>query len=117
MNQLTNVFKVLTDETRLRIIILLAQEELCVCQLSGIMDISQPKVSKHLSKLRDMGFAIDKRKERFVFYRLQKENQILTNITNDILKNVNEFPQLIADQNGLSDKEKYLNQCSCNLVD
>lgn len=117
MNQLTNVFKVFSDETRLRIIILLAQEELCVCQLSGILDISQPKISKHLSKLRDMGFAIDKRKERFVFYRLETENQFLTNITNDILKNLNEFPQLIVDQNGLTDKDKYLNQCGCNLDD
>ncbi len=42
MNTLINTFKLLSDETRLRIILLLQQEELCVCQLTGILDISQP---------------------------------------------------------------------------
>ncbi|MEG2199013.1 MAG: metalloregulator ArsR/SmtB family transcription factor [Anaerovorax sp.] len=115
MNQLTTVFKAFSDETRLRILILLAQEELCVCQLSGIMDISQPKVSKHLSKLRDMGFVIDQRKERFVFYRLQRKNRFLMTITEDILQKSEEFPQLLADRCGLAEREQYLSQCNCNL--
>ena len=57
MNKLLNYFKVLSDETRLRIMVLLFHNELCVCQLTGITGISQPNVSKHLAKLRDIGIS------------------------------------------------------------
>jgi len=111
MNQLINVFKVLSDETRLRIIALLAQEELCVCQLSGILDVSQPKVSKNLSKLRDVNLVIDERKEKFVYYRLRTDNAVFNNTVDNILNDLEKYPQLVQDKNGLKDKEKFLNQC------
>lgn len=111
MNKLTRVFKILSDETRLRIVILLAQQELCVCQISGILDVAQPKVSKNLAKLRDTNLVVDERKEKFVFYSLKKENEVLMNIVNNILGNLDEFPQLSKDQSGIADKEIYLSQC------
>ncbi|MBR0598533.1 ArsR/SmtB family transcription factor [Sinanaerobacter chloroacetimidivorans] len=111
MNQLINVFKILSDETRLRIVVLLAQQELCVCQLCGILDVSQPKVSKNLSKLRDMNLVIDERKEKFVYYKLKTDNAVLTNTIDNILNDLEKYPQLALDKNRLIDKEKYLNQC------
>lgn len=111
MNQLTNIFKILSDETRLRIIILLFQEELCVCELSGILDLQQPKISKNLSKLRDLNLVTDERKEKFVFYSLKNENKILINILKNIFEGFDSYPKLVEDRNRLSDKEKYLNQC------
>ena len=72
MNNLTNIFKLLSDESRLRIIMMLFHQDLCVCQLTGILNISQPTVSKNLSKLRDLSLVIDTRKEKFVFYSLSK---------------------------------------------
>ncbi|NCC79781.1 MAG: ArsR family transcriptional regulator, partial [Clostridia bacterium] len=50
MNDLLNIFKTLSDETRLRIVMLLHHDELCVCEMSGILDVSQPTISKGLSK-------------------------------------------------------------------
>lgn len=44
MSYLTEFFKLVSDETRLRIVILLAQEDFYVCQICGILDLSQPKV-------------------------------------------------------------------------
>jgi ArsR family transcriptional regulator len=111
MDKLINVFKIFSDETRLRIIILLAQEKFCVCQLSGILDVSQPNISKHLSKLRDVGFVSVERKEKFIFYRLMKSNSILVGIANDILNNIHKFPQLLQDQKRIAEKEQYLSQC------
>lgn len=110
MNKLTNIFKLLSDETRLRIIMLLLQQDLCVCELSGILDVPQPRVSKNLSKLRDMSLVIDERKEKFVFYSLKMDNLILVQIIQNIAENLSLYPQLILDQNRLADKEKYLNQ-------
>ncbi len=80
MNTILNTFKLLSDETRLRIILLLNQEELCVCQLTGILDISQPKASKALSKLRDLNLVIDNRKEKFVYYSLNNNNPMMIHI-------------------------------------
>ncbi len=54
MTQLINIYKLLSDEIRLRMMLLLYQENLCVCQLAGIIDVPQPRISKHLSKLRDL---------------------------------------------------------------
>jgi len=111
MNQLMSIFKTLSDETRLRIIILLYQEELCVCELSGILKAPQPRISKNLSKLRDMNLVEDNRKEKFVFYSLKKENKLLLSIVEYIVGDLKNYPQLVIDSNRLKDKEQYLSQC------
>lgn len=116
MNQLTNVFKILSDENRLRMIVLLYQEELCVCELSGILNIPQPRISQNLSKLRDLNLVDDERKEKFVFYSLKKENKILTGILKNIMENLGAYPQLVVDKDRLEEKETYLNQC-CPIND
>ena len=108
MNQLVNIFKILSDQTRLRIVTLLAQEELCVCEISGILDVSQPKVSKNLSRLRDVNLVIDERKEKYVFYKLKTDNAVLTSTLKNIIDNLDKYPQLILDRSRLADKEKYL---------
>ncbi len=115
MYKLTDVFKILADETRLRIIMLLAQSDLCVCEMCGVLDLPQPKVSKHLSKLRDVGLVIDERKEKFVYYKLAKDNVTLNSIIQDVLRNIREFPQLVSDQERLAGKQVYFDGCSVNL--
>ncbi|NDL68555.1 ArsR/SmtB family transcription factor [Anaerotalea alkaliphila] len=111
MDQLTNIFKTLSDETRLRLLLLLQQEELCVCQLSGILDVPQPRVSKNLSKLRDMQLVADERKEKFVFYTLKRDNKLLMEILEKILEDPELYPQLAVDRMRLGEKEKYLDRC------
>jgi ArsR family transcriptional regulator len=115
MDNLINLFKILSDETRLRIVVLLAQGDLCVCEMCGVLDLPQPKVSKHLSKLRDVEIVTDERKEKFVYYKLSKNNAVLNNITSDILANIKEFPQLLKDQERLSGKQVYFDSCCVNL--
>lgn len=112
MEKVLNVFKVLSDQTRLRILVLLYQESLCVCEFTGVLDTPQPKISKGLSKLRDLNLVNDERREKFVFYSLQRENQFLLKILEDIVTNINEYPQLKIDQERLAFKEKYLEQCN-----
>jgi len=111
MNQLTSIFKILSDENRLRMIVLLYQEELCVCELSGILEIPQPRISQNLSKLRDLNLVNDERKDKFVFYSLRRDNKILTDVLENIMEDFESYPQLIVDKDRLKDKEKYLNQC------
>ncbi|MBF2790028.1 MULTISPECIES: metalloregulator ArsR/SmtB family transcription factor [Enterobacter] len=65
------LFKTLSDETRLAIVMLLREaEELCVCDLCSATAESQPKVSRHMALLRESGLVIDRREGKWVHYRL-----------------------------------------------
>lgn len=67
----TVLFKALADETRARICLLLAlQGELCVCDLTAALQVSQPKVSRHLAVLRSAGLLSDRRAGQWIYYRL-----------------------------------------------
>ena len=66
--------KALSDPTRLRVLMLLIQEEeLCVCQLTEALNMVQPKISRHLAVLREKKILLDKRKGLWIFYRLHPE--------------------------------------------
>ncbi len=92
MNELTDIFKIISDETRLRILVLLYREEFAVCQLSVILELPQPKVSQALSKLRDLGCVIDNRKEKFVLYSIKKE--FLIKLLELLSNSIERYPQL-----------------------
>lgn len=112
MNDLTTIFKVLSDETRLRMLMLLSTDALCVCEMCGILELSQPKISKNLAKLRDLGIVADERKEKFVFYRLKSDYPMLTKLLEEIGNTIERYPKLSEDRIRLGEKEKYLNQCT-----
>ena len=64
-------FKSLADETRLKILwLLLAEEELCVCDVIGALGISQSKASRHLRYLYHLGWVTDRREGMLMNYRL-----------------------------------------------
>ena len=60
----------LADRTRLRILNLLLQGELCGCDIQHVLDLSQSNVSRHLAYLRRTGWVVDRREGYRVFYRL-----------------------------------------------
>lgn len=114
MDKLLNYLKLLSDETRLRIMILLFHNEFCVCQLTGITGISQPNVSKHLSRLRDMGFVKDERREQYTFYSLNLEEKLYEKILEDIVDNVDQYPILKLDLEKSKAAEKYIELTGMN---
>lgn len=66
--------RTLADLTRLRILmLLLKEEELCVCHLTDILDMVQPKVSRHLAVLREKGILLDRRSGLWIHYRLHPD--------------------------------------------
>jgi len=69
MRNLAQFFKALSDETRLQIIALLVlKEELCVCDIENILELTQSKASRHLRYLTNSGILKDKRKNVWVYY-------------------------------------------------
>ena len=64
-------YKCLANETRLRcMMLLLAREELCVCDLADSLGASQPMTSRHLAQLRACNLVSDHREGQWVYYRL-----------------------------------------------
>jgi len=72
MKTLTEIFGLLADSSRLRILTLLDTRELCVCQMMGVLEMSQPLVSHNLSLLARAGLLDDRREGKMIFYRLKK---------------------------------------------
>jgi len=73
MENLASVFQSLEDETRLRILALLFEEqELCVCDLMAVLQLPQSTVSRHLSHLRNAGWVRDRREAVWVHYSIAK---------------------------------------------
>ena len=73
MKDVVKTFKALSDPTRLRIVKLLRQRDLCVCELMFILDMEQSRVSHHMRVLRESGLAEDVREGRWIIYRLKGE--------------------------------------------
>lgn len=68
------LFQALSDTTRLRILALLsAADELCVCDLTRVLGLSQPMISRHLASLREAGVVSDRRAGVWVHYRLHPD--------------------------------------------
>jgi len=74
MIQAIDLFKALSDATRLKIVMLIQLEgELCVCELMVALADSQPKISRHLAQLKKIGLLLDRRQKQWVYYRLNPE--------------------------------------------
>ena len=66
-------FHALADQTRLQIIDRLSDGEQCVCDLTGMLDTGQSRLSFHLKTLKEAGILIDRREGRWVYYSLNPE--------------------------------------------
>jgi ArsR family transcriptional regulator, arsenate/arsenite/antimonite-responsive transcriptional repressor len=71
LDSLEGLFKALADDTRLRILALLAAGEVCVCHIHGALDLPQPTVSRHLAYLRRAGLVAARRDGLWMHYRLE----------------------------------------------
>ncbi|HOV62699.1 MAG TPA: metalloregulator ArsR/SmtB family transcription factor [Spirochaetia bacterium] len=71
---LSEIFKVLGDETRTKILFLLSQQELCVCDLANVLQMSMPAISHHLRLLKALRLVKYHREGNMVYYSLDDEH-------------------------------------------
>jgi len=72
--EIDNFFRMLADSTRLRCLMLMqAEGELCVCELTHALNLSQPKISRHLAHLRESGVLIARRNGTWINYRINPD--------------------------------------------
>jgi DNA-binding transcriptional ArsR family regulator len=76
IKKLANLFQLLSEENRLKILFALEEEALSVTEITKITDLSQPLVSFHLKALEEAGLIIKERKSTFVFNKICDPNLI-----------------------------------------
>lgn len=69
---LIEIFKALGDETRFRIVGILLERELCVCEIEAILGVTQSNASRHLNKLKSSGIIVSEKKSQWVYYRISE---------------------------------------------
>lgn len=74
IRDLSQIFKTMADPTRLKIILALQQEEMCVCDLAAFLDISESAVSHQLRTLKQMQFVCNRREGAVLYYRFANKN-------------------------------------------
>lgn len=106
MQELMNVLKALSDETRLRILNLLYEQELCVCDIMETLQISQAKASRHLIYLKNAGLVKDRKYAQWVFYSMSKDEgmKFIDNLVYENLRNLELY------KNDMGNLEEWFNQ-------
>jgi len=73
MRELVKAFRVLSDETRIRILKVLLERECCVCEIMQALDISQSRASRNLGILEDAGFIKSRREGLWIIYSTDEQ--------------------------------------------
>lgn len=74
MTEVTTALKALSDEIRIRLLLVLMKREACVCELMATFDMAQSKLSHHLIALRDAGFIKDEKRGKWNYYRIDTKS-------------------------------------------
>lgn len=86
MQKTTDIFKALAHQTRLQILCLLFDGEVCVCKIMAILDLPQSTASRHLAILKNAGLVEDRRDGTWSHYSLARERNALSDSLLDVLQ-------------------------------
>ena len=93
------LFKALADQTRLRLINLIGDDEVCVCFFVEVLKINQPKISRHLAYLRRAGVVSARREGKWIHYRLvEPPDPHAANIFREVLAALPNDPAMKSDR-------------------
>ena len=99
---LEDLFSALADRTRLRLINLIGDSEVCVCFLVEILKTSQPKISRHLAYLRRAQIVTARREGKWMHYRLvDPPNEHAARIFREVRASLAEHPEFQRDREKL----------------
>ncbi len=99
-------FSALADKTRLRLLNLMRDGEVCVCYFAGTLDTNNPKISRHLSYLKRAGLVEGRRDGKWMHYRIRRpENLLAAEVFDATMK------LLAADREMDADRRQYADFC------
>lgn len=96
--EMETFFMALADKTRLRLLNLMRDEEICVCFFTEVLNESQPKISRHLAYLRNAGLVEARRDGKWMHYRIiEPQNKIAAKILRETLEGLKEQDNMRLD--------------------
>lgn len=99
IDQLEEVFKALADKTRLRILALLGNNEVCVCHIHDSLGVPQPTASRHLAYLRRSGLVTVRRDGVWMHYQVSKSlDPVVQNVVNAAVEALGQLPATASDR-------------------
>jgi len=106
-NRVDLMFRAFSDRTRLRILHLLRDGELCVCDLVDVLAVPQPKASRHLAYLRKAGLVVARKQGLWSYYSLAPTRNTFHEKLLDCLASCfNDVPELAKDAKRLCARGK-----------
>ena len=99
VDELENLFKALADKTRLRILALLGNNEVCVCHIHDSLGVPQPTVSRHLAYLRKSGLVAVRRDGVWMHYQLSRSlSPVIQNVLATAVDALHQLPATTQDR-------------------
>ncbi len=89
IDKTAQILKALGEPTRLRIVRLLKERELCICELVVVMDMSQPRISQHVKILKQAGIVRERKEKQRCFFSLDDRLKVGKLISMENLMNTN----------------------------
>ena len=102
MDKIVEIMKAASDPTRIRILMALQKQELCVCQVTELLELAPSTISKHISILKHAGFVKSRKDGKWIYYRIN--NSSLEKTNQKILKMFN--VELCSEEEIVTDKVK-----------
>lgn len=112
MEAAIKMFKALSDETRLRIYLLLLQDELCVCELVNILNIEQSRISHSVRILKEADLVVNRREGKWIIYAVNPEtenNRIIQGLKDELKLSKQDLKNITRCK-----KEKIREKFKCN---
>ena len=75
IDKVADILKLLGNETRLTMLKILDDHDCCVCEFVEIFQASQPSISQHIRKLKDIGLVEEERRGQWIFYSINKDSE------------------------------------------
>lgn len=118
ISQLTSIFKALGEPTRLKIVRLLSTQELYLCELAEVLDMSQPRVSQHIKVLKNAGIIQERKQGQRSFFKVDSQIAsgrlvLFQQLMDSDLNRLNEFTMEFERLNELPDNSVVI-ECKNN---
>lgn len=112
---LVELFKALSEESRLRILALMIEGEMCVCEIEACLNLTQSNASRHLTVLKKCGILESYKNAQWTFYRIDESfKKKHTDLWSYLVNNLKELPTYQSD---LNEYEKCTKKDLCtNLI-
>ena len=113
MNDLLTSLKAVSEEIRVRLLLLLKDREACVCELMSVFNMAQSKLSHHLIALRDAGLLQDEKRGKWNYYRMNTNslNQMNRELLLSMSRWLTDSSVIQKDTNKLESVKKRMQIC------